>query len=444
MMDNRVLFGVSTSSYQIEGASREDGRTDCIWDTYSRGFGNILNGDSGETACDHYHRYREDVGLIKELGADVYRFSVSWSRIYPEKDLYNPEGMLFYKRLLRELKEQGIKACVTIYHWDLPQWAQDLGGWENRECVSWYLKFAGTLFEELDDDVFMWITQNEPYCAGFLAYYKGEHAPGRKTAEGGLKAVHHLLLSHGKAIEMYRAAGKKHPIGITLNLGYMYPASDSVSDRLACTVSDEYTNRWFLDALFKGEYPDDMMVYFAARYGVDFSFIHDGDMECISTESDFLGINHYSSSTVRYAPYAPELNEPCLTRRQKTSMGWDIDPEAFGKLIERVRAEYTGIPVYITENGSAWQDELEEGEVHDEKRSAYLREYVKTVDQLNSKGMNVAGYFCWSLMDNFEWPSGYAQRFGIIYIDYPTQKRIKKDSYYTYKKIIENHKKAAL
>lgn len=441
-MSGRMVFGVSTSSYQIEGAAHEDGRTDCIWDTYSREFGNILNGDTGETACDHYHRYQEDVELIKELGADAYRFSVSWSRIYPEKDKFNPDGLLFYKKLLKVLKEQGIKACLTIYHWDLPQWAQDLGGWENRECVSWYLEFAGKLFEELDDEVSMWITQNEPYCAGFLAYYKGEHAPGRKSPEGGLKAVHHLLLSHGKAVEMYRAAGGKHPIGITLNLGYMYPASDTVGDRLACRLADGFTNRWFLDALFKRKYPDDMLTYFAARYGADYSFIKKGDMESISVMADFLGINHYSSTTVRYAPYAPELNEACLTRKPKTSMLWDIDPEAFGRLIERVREEYTDIPVYITENGSAWMDEIEEGQVHDKGRVLYLQSYMEIVDRLNGKGMNIAGYFCWSLLDNFEWPSGYSQRFGIVYVDYPSQKRIKKDSYYTYKTIIKNHKES--
>lgn len=441
-MSGRMVFGVSTSSYQIEGAAHEDGRTDCIWDTYSREFGNILNGDTGEIACDHYHKYQEDVELIKELGADAYRFSVSWSRIYPEKDKFNPDGLLFYKKLLKVLKEQGIKACVTIYHWDLPQWAQDLGGWENRECVSWYLQFAGKLFEELDDEVSMWITQNEPYCAGFLAYYKGEHAPGRKSPEGGLKAVHHLLLSHGKAVEMYRAAGGKHPIGITLNLGYMYPASDTVGDRLACRLADGFTNRWFLDALFKQEYPNDMLTYFAARYGADYSFIKEGDMESISVKADFLGINHYSSTTVCYAPYAPELNEACLTQKPKTSMLWDIDPEAFGRLIERVREEYTDIPVYITENGSAWMDEIEEGQVHDKGRVLYLQSYMEIVDRLNGKGMNIAGYFCWSLLDNFEWPSGYSQRFGIVYVDYPSQMRIKKDSYYTYKTIIKNHKES--
>lgn len=439
-MSDRIMFGVSTSSYQIEGAVHEDGRTDCIWDTYSKIFGNILNGDTGEVACDHYHRYREDIRLVKELGADIYRFSVSWSRIYPEKDRYNPAGIMFYKKLLKELKEQRIKACVTIYHWDLPQWAQNLGGWENRECVTWYLQFAERLFEELDDDVYMWITQNEPYCAGFLGYYKGEHAPGRKTLEGGLKATHHLLLSHGKAVELYRRKGGKHLIGITLNLGYMYPISDSVSDQLACQMSDGYTNRWFLDALFKGKYSDDMLAYFAARCGTDYSFIECGDMKCISTQIDFLGINHYSSTTVRYAPYAPELFETCFTGKPKTSMGWDIDPKAFEKLIVRVRNEYTELPIYITENGSAWEDIIENESVHDTDRILYMEEYIDTVDRLNGEGMNIKGYFCWSLLDNFEWPSGYSQRFGIIYVDYPSQKRIKKDSYFTYQRIIEKHR----
>lgn len=439
-MKNEFVFGVSTSSYQIEGAAHEGGRTDCIWDVYAKEPGNIHNGDNGEVACDHYHRYKEDVQLMKELDVDYYRFSISWSRIYPEKGKYNPEGMQFYKNLLNELKANGIKACVTIYHWDLPQWVQDMGGWENRECVFLYLDYAKTLFEELDDMVDMWITQNEPYCAGFLAYHLGVHAPGRKTLEGGMRAVHHLLLAHGKAIRMYHKMGGKHKIGITLNLGYMYPASDRTEDKLACAMLDGYTNRWFLDALFKKEYPQDMLALFAARCGSDFSFIHEGDMECIGEPSDFLGINHYSSNTVKYAGYAPNLNEDKVTLKEKTAMGWDIDPEAFEKLLLRVREEYTDIPIYITENGSAWDDKLEGNAVHDEKRIAYMDKYLDVIRRVNEKNGNIKGYFCWSLMDNFEWPSGYSIRFGIVYVNYETQERIKKDSYYHYKEIIEKYK----
>lgn len=440
-MEKRMVFGVSTSSYQIEGAAHEGGRTDCIWDTYAAVPGNIENGDTGETACDHYHRYPEDISLMKELDVDYYRFSISWSRIFPQKGVYNPEGMAFYKKLLAELKKQGIKAAVTIYHWDLPQWLQDMGGWEVRECVDFYMEYARKLFEELDEDVEMWITQNEPYCAGFLAYHLGVHAPGRKTLEGGMRAVHHLLLSHGKAVQMYREMGGKHQIGITLNLGYMYSASEKTADVLACRMLDGYTNRWFLDALFRKEYPVDMLALFGARCGSDFSFIHKGDMECISEKADFLGINHYSSNTVRYASYAPNLYEDQLTDKPKTAMGWDIDPEAYEKLILRVRKEYTDIPIYITENGSAWEDCPKDGAVHDKERVEYMKAYVAATEHLNALGANIAGYFCWSFMDNFEWPSGYSKRFGIVYVDYETQKRIKKDSYYAYQDIIKSHKK---
>lgn len=442
MRGQDFIWGVSTSSYQIEGAVEEGGRTPCIWDLYCKVPGAIQNGDTGEVACGHYHRYKEDAKLMKELGVDSYRFSVAWARIYPQKGVYNEEGMQFYKNLIQELKSNGIKPCITIYHWDLPQWVQELGGWDNRETVGLYLEYADTLFRELDQDVFMWITHNEPYCAGFLGNHSGEHAPGIRSLEKALRSTHHILLSHGKALRLYREKYGNRQIGITLNLGYMYPNTDTVQDRLAERMADGYTNRWFLDALFKKQYPYDMLAMFAARCGSDFSFIKDGDMDCIGERMDFLGINHYSSTTVSYSAPAPNLYKTELTQKPKNGMGWDVDPDAFYKLIVRIREEYTKVPVYITENGFAAQDAMEGGAVHDDGRIGYMEQYLKAVDKMNENNLGIAGYFVWSLMDNFEWPMGYAQRFGLLYIDYGTLERIKKDSFFYYKDYIARKKAA--
>lgn len=438
MKEQGFLWGVSTSAYQIEGAVAEDGRTPCIWDLFCQVPGKIANADTGETACDHYHRYREDVALMKELGINSYRFSIAWSRIYPQRGVCNEKGMQFYKDLIRELKANDILPCVTIYHWDLPQWVQDAGGWDARETVDLYLEYAETLFRELDADVGMWITHNEPYCSGFLGNHMGEHAPGIKSLEKAIRSTHHILLSHGKAVRLYHEKYGKRPIGITLNLGVMYPQTDSVKDRLAETMADGYTNRWFLDALFRKQYPADMLALFAARCGTDFAFIREGDLEGIAEKMDFLGINHYSSTTVSYSPAAPNLYEAEVTEKKKNAIGWDIDPDAFYQLIVRVRKEYTDIPFYITENGFAGEDVTSGKEVHDGERISYLQQYLQAVEKMREHHLGIYGYFVWSLMDNFEWPCGYAKRFGLVYVDYETQERIKKDSFLYYQKYLQD------
>ena len=433
---DNFLWGVSTSSYQIEGAVAEDGRTPCIWDLHCGIPGNILNGDTGETACDHYHRYQEDVALMKELGVNSYRFSIAWSRIYPQRGVYNEKGMQFYKNLIRELKANKILPCVTIYHWDLPQWVQEAGGWDARETVDLYLEYADTLFRELDADVNMWITHNEPYCSGFLGNHMGEHAPGIKSLEKAIRSTHHILLSHGQAVRLYHEKYGTHPIGITLNLGVMYPQTDTVRDQLAQKMADGYTNRWFLDALFRKQYPADMLALFAARCATDFDFIQQGDSECIGEPMDFLGINHYSSTTVSYVSAAPNLYAPAVTEKKKNAIGWDLDPDAFYELLVRLRKEYTDIPVFITENGFASEDASAEEAVHDPDRISYLEQYLHTVEKMKEQGLGIYGYFVWSLMDNFEWPSGYAVRFGLVAIDYRTLERRKKDSFLYYQEYL--------
>jgi beta-glucosidase len=435
------VFGAATAAFQVEGATKEGGRTPSIWDGEHLIPGRVTNGDSADVACDHYHRYPEDVRLMKELGLDSYRFSISWPRIFPQKGKYNEEGMQFYKNLLAELKKSGISAAVTVYHWDLPQWAQDEGGWLNRECVNWYLEFAAKCFEELDGDVALWITHNEPFCASFLAYQTGDGAPGIATTEKGLRAAHHILLSHGMAVRAYRKMGGKKKIGITLNLGVHYPEKDTFADRFAVRIADGYGNRWFLEPVFHGRYPDDLTALFAARCGTDFDFIREGDLDCISAPIDFLGVNYYSSTVVRYRGSAAYLTANGYSGREKTAMGWDITPDSLVELIAGVRRDYTDIPVYITENGSAWHDEVTGGKVHDEKRCDYLLRHLDAVSRANDRGLNVAGYFAWSLMDNLEWNQGYSQRFGIIYIDFNTLERIPKDSFHTYRKCIAEAKK---
>lgn len=434
--DKSFIFGVATSSYQIEGAVAEDGRTPSIWDTYSKVEGKVFNMENGDIACDHYHRYKEDVNLIKELGVDCYRLSIAWPRIFPAPGKYNPKGMEFYKNLLRSLKEKGIKTAVTLYHWDLPQYLQDMGGWELRECADRFLEYAKMCFIELDDLTDMWITHNEPWCASILSNALGEHAPGKKDISAALKVAHHLLLSHGMAVGLYHNLGLNKPIGITLNLVPAFAKTENFSDLLAASNSNGFSNRWFLDPIFKGSYPFDMANLYATR-SANFDFIKEGDFDIIGEKCDFLGVNYYNRSLVEFDPMSLTLSGGAYSSYPKTDMGWDVSPEEFIDLVKMLRAEYTDLPIYITENGSAWIDVLEDGCIHDAQRTDYLLRHLEAVAKMNELGLNIAGYFCWSLLDNFEWACGYSKRFGIVYVDFETQERIKKDSYYKYAEVIK-------
>ncbi|MFT9599734.1 GH1 family beta-glucosidase [Mesobacillus sp.] len=432
------IFGTATSSYQIEGAYKEDGRSLSIWDTFSRTPGNVFNMDNGDIACDHYHLYEKDIEILKTLGVDSYRFSIAWPRIFPEQGKYNEAGMNFYKNLITRLIENGIKPAVTLYHWDLPMWAHEQGGWTNRESVNWFMEYAEKCFEELDEHVEMWITHNEPWCAGFLGYHQGVHAPGHTNMEEALKAVHHILLSHGEAVSLLNGKfASSTPVGITLNLSPMYPASNSANDRLAANNADGYTNRWFLDPVLKGSYPVDMMNLFS-KYVHSFDFIQEGDLEKISIVCDFFGINFYNRSLVKFNAASDFLYTSAYSDYPKTGMGWDISPVEFKDLIRRLRQEYTKLPIYITENGAAFDDQVsEDNSVHDPERQNYIEQHIKAVAELNEEDMNIAGYYQWSLLDNFEWAFGYEKRFGITYVDFETQERILKDSGYRYAEIIK-------
>ncbi|SDF08868.1 broad-specificity cellobiase [Thermoanaerobacter thermohydrosulfuricus] len=432
------VWGTATSSYQIEGAVNEDGRTPSIWDTFSKTEGKTYKGHTGDVACDHYHRYKEDVEILKEIGVKAYRFSIAWPRIFPEEGKYNPKGMDFYKKLIDELQKRDIVPAATIYHWDLPQWAYDKGGgWLNRESIKWYVEYATKLFEELGDAIPLWITHNEPWCASILSYGIGEHAPGHKNYREALIAAHHILLSHGEAVKAFREMNiKGSKIGITLNLTPAYPASEKEEDKLAAQYADGFANRWFLDPIFKGNYPEDMMELYSKIIG-EFDFIKEGDLETISVPIDFLGVNYYTRSIVKYNEDSMLKAENVPGPGKRTEMGWEISPESLYDLLKRLDREYAKLPIYITENGAAFKDEVtEDGRVHDDERIEYIKEHLKAAAKFIEEGGNLKGYFVWSLMDNFEWAHGYSKRFGIVYVDYETQKRILKDSALWYKEVI--------
>ncbi|ADD01635.1 beta-galactosidase [Thermoanaerobacter italicus Ab9] len=433
------VWGVATSSYQIEGAVDEDGRTPSIWDTFSKTEGKTYQGHTGDVACDHYHRYKEDVEIMKEIGVKAYRFSIAWPRIFPEEGKYNPKGMDFYKRLVDELLKKDIMPAATIYHWDLPQWAYDKGGgWLNRDSVKWYVEYATKLFEELGDAIPLWITHNEPWCASILSYGIGEHAPGHKNYREALIAAHHILLSHGKAVKAFREMNiKRSKIGITLNLTPVYPASEKEEDKLTAQYADGFSNRWFLDPIFKGNYPQEMMELYSKIIG-EFDFIKEGDLETISVPIDFLGVNYYTRNIIKYNENSMLKGENVPGPGKRTEMGWEISPESLYDLLKRLDREYTKLPIYITENGAAFKDEVtEDRRVHDDERIEYIKEHLKAAAKFIEEGGNLKGYFVWSLMDNFEWAHGYSKRFGIVYVDYETQKRILKDSAWWYKGVIQ-------
>jgi len=433
------IWGAATASYQIEGGAYEDGRGESIWDRFARQPGKVYKGQNGEIACDHFHRYPEDVGLMANLGIKSYRFSFSWPRLFPEEGKFNPEGLSFYHRLLDELAAKGIAPAATIYHWDLPTWLQDKGGWTNRETTDHFVTFAKVLFEEFGNRIYSWITHNEPWCAAFLGYAFGVHAPGHSDWNEALIASHHLLLSHGKTVELYRSMGLEGEIGITLNLSPTIPATDAEKDIAAAKRSDGFSNRWFLDPVFKGKYPADMMTLFENRFG-PLSFIKEGDLETISEKIDFLGINYYSHNIIEDDEKDDVLKSSVINETENvTDMGWGIHPASLYDLLTRIKEEYTDIPLHITENGAAFPDQLEDGRIEDLKRIHYLHDHFAAAHQFIQEGGNLKGYYVWSLMDNYEWSYGYSKRFGIIYVDFETLERTPKESYKWYQKVIQKN-----
>ena len=433
-------WGAATAAYQIEGAHHADGRTDSIWDTYSHTPGRIDGGDTGDVAVDHYHRWREDIALMADLGIANYRFSVSWPRVQPGgRGPANQRGLDFYRRLVDELLSRGITPWLTLYHWDLPQELEDAGGWPERDTALRFAEYAGLVVDALGDRVESWSTLNEPWCSAFLGYAGGLHAPGRTEPGASVAATHHLLLAHGLAVQTLRAAGGDRQIGITLNLYPVSAQTDSAGDLEAARRIDGLHNRLFLDPVFNGGYPADVRADLA---GVsDFGFVRDGDHAVIAEPLDFLGVNYYTRHVVGQGPYPGTQLASFVGRddRPQTAMGWEVDSGGLTEVLQ-MAADHTSLPIYVTENGAAYDDEVgPDGQVDDPDRVGYLRSHIAACAAALQTGVPLRGYFVWSLLDNFEWARGYAKRFGIVYVDFESQQRIPKASALWYADLLRRH-----
>jgi beta-glucosidase len=418
------LYGVATASYQIEGATDEDGRLPCIWDTFSATPGKVLGGDTGGVACDHYHRWESDVDLIAGLGVDGYRLSIAWPRVMDDKGRRNERGLDFYKRLLARLKDKGLKTFVTLYHWDLPQHLQDRGGWLNRETAYRFADYADLMSRELAGPVDAWATLNEPWCSAFLGHGIGIHAPGHADLRQATQAMHHLLLGHGLGLQALRANDAAAMKGIVANVGAFTPATTAAADVDAMHLGHTFHNQWVLDPLLKGSYPRDL---FRLWPGTE-PLVLDGDMKTISQANDFLGINYYFRTVVR-SDGQHGFVEAAPTDVERTQMGWEVYPQGLRDLLVDFRARYSNLPpIYITENGMASDDAVVNGAVADPQRIRFLERHLMAVNEAMAAGVDVRGYFVWSLMDNYEWSFGYERRFGITHVDYATQVRTLKHS----------------
>jgi beta-glucosidase len=435
------LWGAATASYQIEGAGHEDGRGESIWDRFCATPGKVRNGENGSIACDHYHRYREDVHLMHELGLQAYRFSTAWPRILPEgRGRVNPKGLDFYDRLVDELLTYDIEPYLTLYHWDLPQVLEDRGGWTSRGTVEAFLEYTEAVVRRLGDRVHNWITHNEPWVIAWQGYGWGEHAPGRTGDDLALTVVHNVLLSHGLAVPLIRRDAPQARVGITLNLTPVYPASNDPDDVAAARMADVFANTWFLDPVFRGAYPAEGQELFREHL----PDIQPGDLPSIAVPIDFLGINTYSRHVVSAHP---ETKKPLHLRpsgAEFTDMDWEVYPDGLHDLLVRVHRDYSPKSIYVTENGAAYTDvRLHDGSVQDPERQRYLEGHLGAASRAIRAGVPLHGYFVWSLLDNFEWALGYGRRFGIIHVDYPTQERTPKGSAYWYRDLIAHTTSAA-
>ena len=431
------LWGAATAAYQIEGAPDADGKGPSIWDTFSHTPGKVFHGDTGDVACDSYHRYPEDIATLQRLGVGAYRFSLSWPRIQPDgRGAVNPKGIDYYNRLIDGLLEKGITPVITLYHWDLPQPLQDKGGWATRDITEIFADYAGRAGEAFGDRVHRWITVNEPWVVAHVGYRDGRHAPGIKDPKQAVAANHHLLLAHGRAVTALRASSPSPAqVGITLNLAVVRPVSPAAAD-LAAEL-DARHNGAYLGPLLRGAYPERLTSEFSpARVP---GLVHEGDFDLITAPIDFLGVNFYAPAYVGIRPdgeprHGEQLIGPDEVLVQPegmpvTAMNWLVDSSAIYELMTRVRDETNGLPLYITENGSAWYDYVtQDGTVEDYERLQYLRDHLTALHEAIEHGVNLRGYFAWSLLDNFEWAEGYAKRFGLVFVDFGTQKRVIKRS----------------
>ncbi len=432
------VWGTTTSAYQIEGAWNEDGKGLSIWDTYVHQPDRILNGDTGNIACDHYHRMTEDVAMMKDMGIACYSFTISWTRILPEgRGAVNPKGLDFYNRLVDTLLEAGIQPKATLYHWDFPQALQNLGGWPNRDSAEWFADYAHIAFDSLADRVSIWATHNEPWVAAFLGYGHGIHAPGICDATKAFQTAHHLMLAHAKAVQVYRQANYGGKIGLILNLNHLIPATQSEADIAATQRVYAETHSIFLDPLYKGSYPEPFFEWL----GPHRPLIQPGDIELMYGSADYLGLNYYNADSVQYDLFGGWLKARLTPYVGPgwgfTEMGWGIYPAGLKAEVRNIQENYGNPEIYITENGCAMPDQPDEQDfVADHDRIRYIKAHMLALHEAIQGGANVRGYFVWSFFDNFEWESGYSKRFGLVRVNYDTLERIPKQSAYWYKDVI--------
>ncbi len=434
-----IQWGVATAAYQIEGAANKDGRTPSIWDTFTKQPGNVKNGDHGDDACDSYNRVEEDIEQIKELGVDIYRFSISWPRVMPEgTGELNPKGVAYYRTLIQGLLDNGIEPMITLYHWDLPQILQDKGGWEVRSTVDAFTEYATAMFNEFGGQVKRWLTINEPWCISFLSNYLGIHAPGKQNLQSAIDVSHHLLLAHGHAVKAFRKIVPNGEIGYAPNVDWLEPFSRMEEDINAARRGMLWKIEWFMEPVFKGSYPEELIEIFANANG--HLKIEEGDMEIISQPIDFMGINYYSGNIVRHQEGSGLFEfEDITVDYERTDIGWPIYSEGFYKVLTHITDLYGNVPIYITENGACYNHDVIDGIVNDQERIDYLKQHLTALHRAIKSGVPIKGYIVWSLLDNFEWAEGYDQRFGLIHVNYRNFERTPKESFYWYKKLVRNN-----
>ncbi len=432
------FFGAATAAYQVEGAAHADGRGESIWDRFAHTPGRVARDETGDVACDHYNRWRSDLDLMASLGMESYRFSIAWPRVLPEGEgRVNRSGLGFYRRLAEGLRERGIEPIATLYHWDLPQALQDRGGWAARDTAECFAEYASVVATELGDVITEWITINEPWVVSFQGHAHGTKAPGIRDWPTALRVSHHALLAHGLGMQALRAAGGGHRAGITLNLAPILSADKMPGDGLAALRMDGHLNRWFLDPVLRGEYPEDMLGLYERRCG-PLDWIEPGDMELIAEPVDFLGVNYYAPIRVR----ADAWRDPIGVRQAPagpptTAMGWEVAPDGLRDILVRVRDDYGDIPIAITENGASYDDPpASNGQVEDAERMAYIEGHLAALRDAIAEGVRVERYLVWSFLDNFEWEWGYDKRFGIVHVDFATLKRTPKRSSLWYRDYI--------
>ena len=448
------LWGTATASYQIEGAFDVDGRGVSIWDTFSKTPGKVVNGDTGDNACDHYNRFDEDIAIMKDLGVKAYRFSIAWPRLFPQGDSVREErGFDFYNRLINALIAADIEPMVTLYHWDLPQSLEDQGGWANREIVEKFAHYAQACAQAFGDRINSWITLNEPWCVSWLGYSNGVHAPGKKDFSLAIASAHHTALAHAAASRAIKKVCPNVEVGLTLNMSNTHienPEDPEVMELAA--LGDSNLNRWWIDAFSTGHYPQNLL----DAYGdLKKDFFKPGDAELLKVQTDFLGVNYYSDGFIRSAlpedkpaieggfmpfPQRANMAPPASLANSLTAMGWVVTPEGLGNLVKKIHRDWPHIPyIVITENGSAYEDVVVDGEINDIERTSYLVRHLQSLQSAIADGAPVKGYFAWSLLDNFEWAEGYNKRFGLVHVDYTTFKRTPKLSAKTYKDVISKN-----